>query len=51
MAMHEVTALETAIELAKINIQSAQQWVPAKNVVEFIDEVYKSFVEEISSGR
>ncbi|BDH62152.1 hypothetical protein MTP04_22820 [Lysinibacillus sp. PLM2] len=33
-------ALKTAIELAKVNLESTEQWVAPENVNYFIEEVY-----------
>ncbi|MEK9198831.1 hypothetical protein [Ureibacillus sp. FSL E2-3493] len=33
-------ALKTAIELAKVNLESTQQWIPPENVKYFVEEVY-----------
>ena len=33
-------ALKTAIELAKTNIESSQEWIHPENVNYFIEEVY-----------
>jgi hypothetical protein len=39
-------ALKTAIELAKVNIESTQEWVNPEEVNYFIEEVYNLLTGE-----
>lgn len=35
-------AAKTAVELAKLNIEQSNQWVPAETVISFMNEIYTS---------
>ncbi len=39
-------SLKTAVELAKINLESTQQWVTPETVIDFIEEVYSFLTGE-----
>lgn len=43
-------ALKTAVELVKINIESNQGWIPAREVNKFIEEIYSFLTTEKESN-
>ena len=47
---NEESALRTAIEFAKINIESTEEWVDPSLVTHFIEEVYNFLTGENKDG-
>ena len=46
MKCNDEYALKTAVELAKINLESTDSWVYPESVTNFIEEVYSFLVAE-----